>query len=392
MRILLVTTRFPLPAWRGQQVRTVEWLKALDQHQLTCVCPRPAVVKGINVTGFETVRFAMYGDSRVSRIGAGLMRSGIGSMPLQEGMYATRAAEAAVQAAMQTEPPDLVIIQMVRCSWVADLIERKAPGTPILFDAIDAMGLHFGRAAETFNALVRPFARIEAGRCRRREIRLASTASVSVAVAERDLEELGVPQGRGVAIPVSGYFSEAPREPAPKPTVLLSGNLGYRPTVEAAQWFASVVWPRLKDSVPEARWVLAGARPARAIRALASMQGVELHADVEDLGPFMAEAWVAIAPMSSGSGVPMKVLEAWAAGVPVVVHPWTAAGLDGGVHGALRQAEGAGEWIEALVELLGNPDARNHLAESGRNAWERAYRPEVVSEQIREAVEAACGV
>ncbi len=391
MRILLVTTRFPLPAWRGQQVRTVEWLKALGDHRLVCVCPRPETAESAQGPDLDQVRFVTYKDSKLGRAGATLTGSGFGFLPLQEGLYATRAAKAAVLNAIRTEPPDLVIIQMVRCAWAAELIEREAPGTPILFDAIDAMGLHFSRAAGTFNAVLRPFVRLEASRCRRRERQLASRAALTAAVAERDVEALGVPEGRGRAIPVSGKRTGSARNPASAPTVLLSGNLGYRPTVEAARWFGAEVWPVLRSAVPDARWVLAGARPAGAIRALAGVPGVEIHEDVPDLGPFLARSWLAIAPMASGSGVPMKVLEAWAAGLPVVAHPWTAAGLDCAGQRAIRQAEDADQWVSALIELLADRDDRETLAALGREAWDRSYRPERVAEQIREAVEVAGG-
>ncbi|MEN8165464.1 MAG: glycosyltransferase family 4 protein [Acidobacteriota bacterium] len=387
MRILLVTTRFPLPAWRGQQVRTVEWLAALKDHQMTLVCPAGATVSGLHGVNLRTYR-----SSVSSRGWSALRHAGLGRLAVQDGLYATGAARAAVRRAVVETSPDLVIIQMVRCAWAADEIEREAPGIPILFDAIDAMGLHYQRAAETLNPVIRPFALLEASRCRRREQFLASWAAMTIAVAQRDVEALGVPEGRGLAIPVSGRPTGTSRKPASGPTVLLSGNLGYRPTVEAARWFGAEVWPRVKSAVTEARWVLAGARPSGAIRALAEVPGVEIHENVPDLGPFLTEAWIAIAPMASGSGVPMKVLEAWAAGVPVVAHPWTAAGLQSAGREAIRQAEGADQWVEALVELLGDREARDSLAEGGRKAWERSYTPERVAEQIREAVSVAAAV
>jgi len=107
--------------------------------------------------------------------------------------------------------------------------------------------------------------------------------------------------------------------------------------------------------VPEARWVLAGARPPRAVRRLAALPGVEVHPDVPDLDPYLAAATVAVAPMPTGSGVPMKVLEAWAAGIPVVParrRPRASSGARGR-SGAGRELERVA--VAALVRLLTEP-------------------------------------
>jgi glycosyltransferase involved in cell wall biosynthesis len=308
--------------------------------------------------------------------------------PAQEGLYAGAAARDALGRALD-EPWDLVVVQLVRSAWALDVLARRAPGLPVLYDAIDSMALHFRRAA----SLARPpwswALRSEASRCARRERELVDRAAVVTAVARRDLEALGELRQKARLVPVG---VAAPEEPAPlgePPTVLLSGNLGYRPTVAAAERFAAEVWPRLRARVPAARWLLAGARPARSVRALGSLPGVEVHGDVADLGPFLARATVSIAPMATGSGVPIKVLEAWAAERPVVAHPWAAAGLEEDPAPGVAVAERAEEWVETLARLLTDHAAAAGLAERGRAVWARHYRPEAVRAAILDAVTAA---
>ncbi len=221
---------------------------------------------------------------------------------------------------------------------------------------------------------------------------IAAAAALTVAVSERDLAALAVPPGRGRVVPVAGREVAGTDVPAGEPVVLLSGNLGYRPTVEAAIRFAREVWPGIRRRVPDARWILAGARPVAAIRRLSSLDGVEVHGDVPDLGHYLRSARVAVAPMNSGSGVPMKVLEAMAAGLPAVVHPWAAGGLVGGSADAVAVAEDADEWIEVVSGLLGDLEAARDLGRRGHDLWRRFYRPDRVAEQIREVVVEAAEV
>jgi len=381
MRVLLVTSRFPLPAWRGNQVRTVEWLEALRGHDLGLVCPKPPD----RTSGELPAVVSHYTLDAVSRC-AGLMRAAVSGLPLQEGLYDSGTARRVVAGTIETWRPDVVVVQMVRCAWAAEAVWSSASSVPVVFDSIDAMGLHFERAAEMAAPALAVAYRTEAKRCRRRERVLVTRARYSVAVSERDLTALGAPEGRGRVIPVAGRPTVGSKLPRTEPVVLLSGNLGYRPTARGAEWFAREVWPGIHQRIPEARWILAGARPARAVRRLAELPGVEVHADVPALGPFLRSARVAIAPMSSGSGVPMKVLEALAAGVPVVAHPWAAEGLSvGGAEAVATPAE-VTEWVEELERLLTDSEAARDLGERGHALWQRVYHPERVAEQIRQVI------
>jgi polysaccharide biosynthesis protein PslH len=381
MRVLLICSRFPWPPWRGNQVRTAQWAEALREHDLRLVCPgAPAGTISAHEVPVTPIRHSR------SATGLGLLRAALDGRPLQEGLYDSPDARRTVGSAVREHEPDVVVVQMVRCAWALDAVRRVAPELPVIFDAIDAMGLHFGCAARSSAPWMAPLYRAEARRCRRREAWLAHEATLTAAVAGRDLAALAVAGGRGRVIPVAARAVEPSDPERAGPVVLLSGNLGYRPTVDGALWFAHEVWPLLRRRIAAARWVLAGARPAAAVRRLARLEGVEVHADVPDLGPYLRATRVALAPMSSGSGVPMKVLEAMAAAVPAVVHPWAADGLAGEAAEAVTVADGPEAWAEALVRLLGDGAAARAQGELGREAWRRHYHPDVVADQIRAIV------
>jgi glycosyltransferase involved in cell wall biosynthesis len=393
MKVLIVTSRFPVPSWRGNQIRTVEWLRAMEGWERAVVCPLPAESDSaesnsaaeLGSLAEKVYRFPLRSIGRALGAASALVRG----RPIQEGLYDTPAGRRAMATACRDLEPDVVVVQMIRCGWALDAARSQLPGAAVLFDAIDAMGLHFDRASRSANPALRWLYRTEAARCRRRERILGGSSDAVTVVSNRDLVGVGADTDGGHVVPVSGRDMGAERRPPDRPTVLLSGNLGYRPTVRGAQRFAREVWPELAARVDGVRWVIAGARPSSAVRRLERLPGVEVHGDVPDLSPYLASASVAIAPMDSGSGVPMKVLEAWSARLPVVAHPWAAWGLAGEGAEAVAIAANPDQWTQALVEILTNEDRAQEMGERGRTAWEKTYSFEKVAERIRSAVTAA---
>ena len=74
---------------------------------------------------------------------------------------------------------------------------------------------------------------------------LGAEAELTTAVSMRDLMALEVEDARGRVVPVSGRDMGDRRRKPDRPTIVLTGNLGYRPTVAGARWFAQKVWPGL---------------------------------------------------------------------------------------------------------------------------------------------------
>jgi glycosyltransferase involved in cell wall biosynthesis len=101
----------------------------------------------------------------------------------------------------------------------------------------------------------------------------------------------------------------------------------------------------------------------------------------------LASATLALAPLQCGSGVPIKVLEAWSAGTPVVASPWGAAGVDG--EGALEVADAPEQWVETIGRLLDTPEQRSSLAAAARVKLQRLYSSEAVRLGFLESVDLA---
>jgi glycosyltransferase involved in cell wall biosynthesis len=152
-------------------------------------------------------------------------------------------------------------------------------------------------------------------------------------------------------------------EPAARPerrdgpfTFLFVGNLDYYPNGDAVRWFAREVLPALQERAPASFRVVVvgnGDTPPK----------LEHAGAVADVGPCYAAADVAIVPLRAGGGTRIKILEAFAHGVPVVSTPIGAEGLEaaGGEH--LLLGGDAEAFARGCAELMASPELRRGLAE-----------------------------
>jgi len=109
--------------------------------------------------------------------------------------------------------------------------------------------------------------------------------------------------------------------------ILFVGNMGYSANVDAVGYFVEQVWPRIHRDSPALVFTVVGRNPSGRIRALASRPGIEVTGTVEDVRPYYGEAVAAVVPLRLGGGTRLKILEAMAAGVPVVSTRLGAEGL-----------------------------------------------------------------
>lgn len=164
-------------------------------------------------------------------------------------------------------------------------------------------------------------------------------------------------------------------------TILFVGAFHHPPNRDAALWLAREILPAVRERVPEARLRIVGSAPPLEVLALAGEQ-VEVVGDAPSVTPHLEEAAVVMAPVRTGGGMRMKVLQAMAAGKAVVTTPRGTEGYTGfGVEPPLAVAEGGAEIAAATAALLGDDEARRRLGAAAREFAERHHSPEAWAER-----------
>jgi len=169
--------------------------------------------------------------------------------------------------------------------------------------------------------------------------------------------------GYRAGIDTSGYeFRPSGREPF---TLLFLGSFRHLPNVEALQWFLQEIFPRIRQDEPRARLVIVGSDPPPR-HSLRDPEAIEMIGFVEDVREPLMRYSVFVCPILAGSGVRVKLLEAFAAGIPVVSTRLGAEGLaeqDGEI---CALADDPAEFAGHVVHLLRHPAEAEALARRAR--------------------------
>ncbi len=169
-----------------------------------------------------------------------------------------------------------------------------------------------------------------------------------------------------------GFFSPDHVFPSPYPgparRAVFIGNMDYWPNADAAAWFATEILPRI---APRPEFWIVGANPGPETRRLAELPGVHVTGRVADVRPYLAHADVSVSPLRIARGIQNKVLEAMAAGRPVVASPGAFEGIRAQPGRDLLVADGAA----AIAEIVGAVLSGAHpgLGAAGRAAVEAGY-------------------
>lgn len=278
---------------------------------------------------------------------------------------------------------------LVYAAWTANarrilpLLGQQRP--PLLFDTHDVNHLREFREAR-LKGNARTLER--ALRTKQTELAAIRSASITLAITDTDrafLQAL-VPTARIHTVEMWADPRALARRPEPA-TLLFVGNMGAAHNHDCVLYLANEVMPLLRPRIPGVRLVVAGQMPHAEVRAVAGPD-VEVLGWVPDLDPLLARASLMVAPLRFGSGLKGKMLQAMAAGLPIVASSIAAEGMPLRHGHDVLLAEDAAATAEGVCRLLGDPAAGRRLATAAGQTLVQHYGRARIAAQFAAALEA----
>jgi glycosyltransferase involved in cell wall biosynthesis len=368
-KILLISPYFPYPAHDGGKVRIFNLIKQLaavnDVYLLSYIESEQARAHIPPLERFCKKIYAVVRDQATRIIEQQLPRS--------MSFFYTPGMISLLERVMEEVRPDLVQIDfLIMTQYV-----RHIKGVPVIYTEHDMSNIDFEQSFHDRDLPERERF-VEWGRLVTFEKRILSEFSGVIVLTERDQDILSrfLPGRDSVLVPTGvdvDYFRPVPcgEEPAEK-NILFVGHYGHYPNYDAVSHFCADVFPSVVREVPDAKlWIVGSGVPER-MKAFAAPNTVVTGA-VEDVREYMRRATVFVAPVRLGGGIKGKILEAMAAGIPIVATLEASAGICCVPGQHVLVARDAADFTRKTVELLNDGERRNALAAQARRLVEQHY-------------------
>jgi len=393
-RALVVTPRLPWPLDDGGRLGLWQFVVAVARDRATTLValvppdePEVAAPAELARLGVEVVRVPHAPSPRALAVA----RSLFDPEPVALARYRSPRLEHELAGLVVKLEPDFVMLHHLHLAACA----AACRPAPVVLRQHNVESLWWERyAASLGNPLTRIYARDQARRMRAAEARRCAAVDLVLAIHEEEAQLLRrmAPSTAVEVVPFAMPFGELPpaavadAAPALAPVVLLLATWSWPPNVRGALRFLAEGWAALAAAVPGVRLRIVGKGAPASLRAAAA--AAPASASIEWLGyvPDLAAVWAGadalLVPLWEGAGVRVKIVEALAAGVPIVATPLGAEGLELEAGRDYQLGRTAVELAQATAALLARPDRGRAQARAAHERARRIYSQEAMAERL----------
>jgi sugar transferase (PEP-CTERM/EpsH1 system associated) len=386
--ILFLAHRIPYPPDRGDKIRSWHLLKHLGtiaRVHLACFADDEA-----DAAHLDALRDAMRGslgqahvEVRRTSLPAAAARAILAGKPISLTSFDSSSLRGFVNRLLGTESIGTIF------AFSGQMAQFVPSGRHrFVMDFGDMDSAKFADYAGKGSGAMRWVNRREAQRLFAFERSVAARADASLFVSESEAalfrSSVRLPgadiRALSNGIDLAFFDPAAAFEPAPRaegPLLVFTGQMDYRPNVEAAVSFARDVMPTILGERADARFAVVGRNPTEAVRRLDGVNGTFVTGQVPDVRSWLAAADVVVAPLAIARGIQNKVLEAMAMARPVVASRPAWEGIEAVPGAEILVADGSADQARLVLDLLRHPDRGRAIGAAARAKVESAYRWDV---------------
>lgn len=390
MRILFLTSRFPYPLEKGDKLRAFHQIKYLSQnHEIILACTSDVSVSKADITHLREYckEIHIFPLSRTIRF-FNLLRVVFRATPFQVGYFYHRYYKKLFYRIIKNGKPDVIFCQLIR---MAEYVKRVKQ-VPKVLDYMDAFSEGSKRRAQIAKWYLKPLLWWDYYRLKNYEADVYKCFQQHYIISEQDKALLTFANARNIEVLSNGvdaaYFCPSMLDTAKTYDAVFTGNMAYSPNVIAAQFLVKQVWPKVLQHLPNAKLLLAGAMPNKEIKELES-NNVVVSGWLPDIRNAYYDAKVFVAPLSTGTGLQNKLLEAMACEVPCITSALAANALKANSQENILIASTADEYAAQILTLIKQPEQAESLAKAGRKFVLENFSWQKINDQLNTSLQVA---
>ena len=379
MKLIYLTSRFPYPINKGDKLRSYHQIKELSkQNDIYLISLSETKIPKSSID--ELYKYCksvhIYHISLINRF-FNLFKTFINNRPFQVNYFYNYKIQKKINSNISNISPDHIFCQLVRTAlYVKD--EHSIPKT---LDYMDALSKGLERRIKISKFWQKPFVKMEWQRMKRFENLAFEFFNNHIIISSSDRNEIAHIDNKNIEIIPNGidtnYFQKIITDKIYD--LIFVGNLSYVPNIEAAKFITKKIFPRLQEKVPNIKILISGSNPSKKVLRL-SNENIKVTGWVDDIRETYCSGKVFFAPMSLGSGLQNKLLEAMSLGIPCITSNLCNESLGATHMKNIIIGNSVEQYISQILNILSKPELISEIEKNGREfvnkkfSWESSNK------------------
>jgi glycosyltransferase involved in cell wall biosynthesis len=369
-RLLVLLPRVPYPLDKGDKLRAFKQLEGLSNHfKIILVCLHvghlnPKALDQLNPLCEDVKIIYLNRFSIVVRLFQNIWKK----PPFQVSYYYSLAAQKEFDIIVERYLPQRFYVQLIRTAEYT----KKYTIYEKTIDYMDALSLGMQRRLTSSSFFLKPWVSIEAKRLKRYEAEMFNHFEKRTIISEQDLQAIDHSNNQEIKVIANGIAEEyfEPISTEKQFEICFTGNMSYAPNVLASQYLVKEILPLIKSE--NISVLISGKSPKSAVKKLASKQ-VTVSGWVKDMRESYAKSKFFVAPMTIGSGLQNKLLEAMACGLPCITTSLANKALGATPNEEILIADSPQEFAQVIQQLIVNPNLQEEIGINGQKFVRKNY-------------------